>query len=252
MTHSNDHMALREELSLGRRELSARFRKLPPRTLERGELLVTTTRSADVIYHLIAGWACQFHEFPASDQAIVDVYLPGDVVGLDAVLRCRPSEKIMSLTSLVIEVVIGAQHALLDLMTCRSAALYVAWLLGQRQRRSDRHVAAISSLHASGRVASMMLDFYERLYQRNLITSPMYNFPLTQIQIAAYLGLTPGHVNRVLRSLRDERIACLENHCLTILDLERLMMLAKDGSMESLGEGLLDEPTPPNSGSFEF
>jgi len=93
----------------------------------------------------------------------------------------------------------------------------------------------------------MLLDFHERLFRRELITSSMYNLPLTQIQIGAYLGLTPAHVNRVLRSLRQERIAALENHCLTILDFERLVRLAKDNSTESLGERSLDKPTTPNS-----
>jgi CRP-like cAMP-binding protein len=205
--------------------------------------MVTATSSADVIYYLSAGWACQFREFAASDQAIVDVYLPGDVIGLDAVWWPLPSEKVMSLTSVVVEVVIEAKHALFDLMTCRSTALYIAWLLGERQRRTNRHVAAISSLDASGRVATMLLDFHRRLSRSELITSSMYNLPLTQTQIAAYLGLTAAHVNRVLRSFRQERIATLENYCLTIFDLERLTRLAEDDSITSLGEGLFDEPT---------
>jgi len=243
MTTPNHHVALRAELLLGRRKLNTRFHNLPPRTLKRGELMVTATSSADVIYYLSAGWACQFREFAASDQAIVDVYLPGDVIGLDAVWWPLPSEKVMSLTSVVVEVVIEAKHALFDLMTCRSTALYIAWLLGERQRRTNRHVAAISSLDASGRVATMLLDFHRRLSRSELITSSMYNLPLTQTQIAAYLGLTAAHVNRVLRSFRQERIATLENYCLTIFDLERLTRLAEDDSITSLGEGLFDEPT---------
>jgi hypothetical protein len=38
------------------------------------------------------------------------------------------------------------------------------------------------------------------------------------------------HVNRVLRSLRDERIVNLERHCVTILDLDRLTSLAQNGT----------------------
>jgi len=89
----------------------------------------------------------------------------------------------------------------------------------------------------------MLLDFHRRLSRSELITSSMYNLPLTQTQIAAYLGLTAAHVNRVLRSFRQERIATLENYCLTIFDLERLTRLAEDDSITSLGEGLFDEPT---------
>jgi hypothetical protein len=37
-----------------------------------------------------------------------------------------------------------------------------------------------------------------------------------QNQIGADLGFTVVHVNRVLRSLRDERMVNLEKHCVTI------------------------------------
>ena len=73
----------------------------------------------------------------------------------------------------------------------------------------------------------MVLDFYTRLRRSKLIASSVYSLPLTQIHIGSYLGLTVAHVNRVLRSLREERIVNLEKHCVTILDLERLMSLAQ-------------------------
>ena len=74
----------------------------------------------------------------------------------------------------------------------------------------------------------MVLDFYKRLSSRRLITSMLYNLPLTQNQIGSYLGLTVVHVNRVLRSLRDESVVNLEKYCVTILNLEQLTKLAQD------------------------
>jgi hypothetical protein len=154
----------------------------------------------------------------------------------------------MTLTSVTTEV-IDAVREFTDLMTCRSTALYVAWLLDRRQRRSDSLLAAVSSLDARGRLATMMLDFYARLSRQRLITGSTYNLPLRQIQIGAYLGLTVAHVNRVLRSLRDERIVELEKHCVTILDFERLTRLTLNGaranSAAGLEEGCSDEPAPP-------
>jgi len=226
VTGSNGRVSLRDELVLGRRELSARFRALPPRTLGPGELLASATRSGNVIYHLVAGWACRFRELSDGHQVILDIYLPGDVIGLDAVLRTRPLDEVMTITSITSEV-IDAEDGLTDLMMCRSTALYIAWLLGKRQQRSDRYLAAISGLDARGRLATMVLDFYRRLSRERLITGSTYNLPLTQIQIGAYLGLTVAHVNRVLRSLRDESIVNVEKHCVTIFDLEHLTRLAR-------------------------
>ena len=236
MTASIGNIAVHRELMLGRRELSARFRVSPPRTLRAGELLTGAACSSNVIYHIVAGWACQFQDYSNNHQTIAEIYTPGDVIGIDAVLRARTPEKVMTLTSVTIEV-IDAEGALLDLMSSRSTALYVAWLFSRRQRRSERRLAAIASLDAQGQLATMLLDFYKRLSSQRLITASSYTLPLTQIQIAAYLGLTVAHVNRVLRLLREERIANFEKHCVTILDLGRLTRLTLNAARANSAAG---------------
>jgi CRP-like cAMP-binding protein len=173
-------------------------------------------------------------------RAIVDIYLPGDVIGLDTILRTRSSEQVLTLTSVTIEVM-PAEDGLIDLMASQTTALYITWLLSQRQRRTDRLLSAVRSLDARGRLAAMVLDFYTRLRRRKLITGSTYNLPLTQLQIGSYLGLTVVHVNRVLRLLRDERIVQIEKNCVTILDLERLMNLAQHGWPE---KAHVDEHSP--------
>jgi CRP-like cAMP-binding protein len=243
---SSCNIVVRDELILGQRDLAARFRASPPYTVGAKELLESAGFS-NAIYHLVAGWACRVRDFPDGHQAIVDVYLPGDVIGLDRMLFSRSVAEVMTLTSVATEVIDTARE-LADLMSRRSTALYVAWLLARHQRRSDCFLAAISSLDARGRLATMVLDLYKRLQRQRLITASTYNLPLTQTQIGAYLGLTVAHVNRVLRFFRDEQIAHLERHCVTILDLQSLARLAQSTptarSPADLEKRLVDAPIP--------
>jgi CRP-like cAMP-binding protein len=223
---------LRAEVMLGQRNLNTIFRTSAPRTLKPGEIMSTATGWDNGIYVLRAGWACQFRDFSNGRRAILDVLVPGDVIGLDTLLRTRPLESVLTLSSVTIKPIQG-ENAVLELMADRSTLLYLAWLLGQRQRRSHHLYAAISSLDARGRIATMLLDFHTRLRRRRLIAGSVYHLPLTQVQIGSYLGLTVVHINRVLRSLRDERIVNLEKHCVTILNFERLASLAEDGGAAS-------------------
>jgi CRP-like cAMP-binding protein len=234
---------LHDQLALGRSKLSAIFGSSPPRTLKAGELLAATG-SSDRIYRFRTGWACQFRDLANGRRAILDVYLPGDVIGLDTGVHPRPLEEIHTLTAATIEAV-PVDGALIELMADRPTALYVVFLLGQRQRRADRLLTAISCLDARGRLAMMLLDFYTRLRRRKLISGSTYNLPLTQVQIGNYLGLTVVHINRVLRALRGERVVDLEKHCVTILDLKQLGHLARNGgtaaSLAVSHEGGLNE-----------
>lgn len=59
----------------------------------------------------------------------------------------------------------------------------------------------------------------------------MSNLPLTQSQIGRYLGLTVVHINRILRSLRAQRVVYLEKHCVAILDVQQLTSLAQYGEI---------------------
>jgi CRP/FNR family transcriptional regulator, anaerobic regulatory protein len=222
---------IQNALAAGRSNLMVKLLSAPPRLLNSGEPIARPDETRGAIYHIRSGWACQFHDRVCGRRAIVDIFLPGDVIGLDAALRTRPLEGVQTLTSVTIAV-IPEKDALLDLMACQATALYIAWLLGQRQRRADQLLISVLSLDARGRLATMLLGFYTRLRRRKLIAGPTYNLPLTQGQIGSYLGLTVVHVNRVLRSLRAERIVHVERHCVTILDLDRLRSLAQNEAVE--------------------
>jgi CRP/FNR family transcriptional regulator, anaerobic regulatory protein len=229
MATATQHPSLRDELLEGQREFRSCFSCNLPRLVKAGDPLddadsANPTRPS--IYRLRFGWACQFHHLPDGRQAILEVYLPGDVIGLDAAFRTRPLDNVVALTSVQVDAAV-VEHGLRGLMMNRHTALYVTWLLGKRQRRTDELLTAISNLDARGRLAMMILDFYKRLCKQRLISSPVYNLPLTQSQIASYLGLTVVHVNRVLGALREQRIVNLERHCITIIDLEQLTTLAQ-------------------------
>jgi CRP/FNR family transcriptional regulator, anaerobic regulatory protein len=217
--------SLADELALGRKKLITAFYDSPACTFKPGELPTKAGRYNSGLFRLRAGWACQFGDLSNVPSVIVDVYVPGDLIGLDTFIRTQRLRGFLALTSVTLQV-IRAEDALLDLMADRSAALYILWLLGQRQRRANRRLAVNTCLEAQSRLAMMVLDFYTRLRFRRLITGSNYNLPLTQSQMGSYLGLSAVHVNRVLRSLRDERVVNLEKNCVTILDLERLRRLA--------------------------
>jgi len=95
---TSSNIVLRDELILGRRELAARFRASPSYTAGAKERL-KCIRSSNTIYHLVAGWACRVRDFPDGHHAIVDVYLPGDVIGLEGMLFPRSLADVVTLTS---------------------------------------------------------------------------------------------------------------------------------------------------------
>src|SRR5579863_220674 len=219
---------LYEDLAQGKLALRAAFRRSPEQPVEAGARIITPNAASEAVYLLGGGWAYRAREWPDGRRAITDIYVPGDVIGLETALVSRPEDTVAALTPLTLQA-IDTRAALPRLLGQRTVALFVNWLLCEQQRRVGRLAAAIARFDAEGRLAIMLLDFYERLRRRELITALGYTMPLTQQQIGDHLGLTLVHVNRVLRSLRERRIVNIDRHVVTIRDMARLQSLAGRG-----------------------
>jgi CRP/FNR family transcriptional regulator, anaerobic regulatory protein len=224
--HLSYAKGLSDDLASARDSLNAFFHGASPQLMRAGQRLATIAQSGDVLYRLKAGWAYRFRELSDGNRAIVDVYLPGDIIGFDTALSGGPTENVVTLTTMAVETLSG-EAGLADLMKSGSMGLYIAWLLNEQQRRTDFLRAATAALDARGRLAAMVLDFYCRLEAQGLISNSSFNLPLTQNHIGSYLGLTVVHVNRVIRCLREDGVVNIEKHCVTLFDLKALAGLAK-------------------------
>ena len=76
------------------------------------------------------------------------------------------------------------------------------------------------------RVAHLMCELYIRAHNVGLAAADRCEMPLTQIVLGDALGLTPVHVNRVLRRLRVAGIMELGQGKLAILDPVKLAQVA--------------------------
>jgi CRP/FNR family transcriptional regulator, anaerobic regulatory protein len=218
--------ALSDDLTVGQDALIALFEEASPRLLRAGQPLTSVARADDALYRQKAGWTYRFRDLSDGNRAIVDVYVPGDIIGFDAAFEGATLENVRTLTTTAVEA-ISRKSGFAGLLASGPIGLYIAWLLNERQRRTDFLRAATAALDARGRLASMVLDFYYRLATQGLITNSSFNLPLTQTHIGSYLGLTVVHVNRVIRSLRDDGLVNIEKHCVTFFDLKALAALAK-------------------------
>jgi CRP-like cAMP-binding protein len=126
------------ELALGRRELLARFQAGSLRVLRAGHLFRGGQPNV-VLYRLRDGWAYRFRDLADGHRAIMDVYVPGDIIGLDSLLR---KTNVRTLTTAAIEVIVVKQ-SVAQLLTEGCTAFYIWRLLNEHQSRADRLLAAI-------------------------------------------------------------------------------------------------------------
>jgi len=93
--------------------------------------------------------------------------------------------------------------------------------------------ASLGQCTAEQRVAGLLMKLLERLTILRMVTDNTFHFPLRQLQIAEFTGLTPVHVSRVIKLLRQEGLIDLSNRTVTVRDLAALRRVCnrKSGSL---------------------
>jgi CRP-like cAMP-binding protein len=205
--------------------LSSIFRQGGIGHFESGDTLVEAGELPRYVYQLRTGLAYQSCWFPDGRRAIVNIFAPGNVVGLEMILSLRASGTVTAAGPVKCFAV--EAESFYRLMENREIALCFASLLVEARRRSEELAARIARLEAPERVAAMLVDLYDRLRRRRLIARSTYNLYLTQQQIGDHLGLTGETVNRVLRWFAREDIAFVERYVVIIRDMPRLRRLAR-------------------------
>jgi CRP/FNR family transcriptional regulator, anaerobic regulatory protein len=200
------------------------FRDAPSRIVPAGSTLVSPDRPNDALYALNQGWACRIREWSDGRRTIPEIYVPGDLIGIESLLRTRSSDEVVAIQPATIRTM--GYDVVSALVAQPATATYLAWLISEAQQRAEDRADRLARFEAPGQVADMLVDLHERLRRRELVTAGSFRLPLTQRQIADHLGLTVVHVNRTLRMLREEKIAIVDRHSVMIRDMAKLRQLA--------------------------
>jgi CRP-like cAMP-binding protein len=181
-------------------------------------------RPTDVIV-MLEGWACRYKMLPNGNRQIMAFLLPGDLcdphifildrmdhsIGLltEAKLAFIPKDTVIGLTNRFPAVARGFWWS-----TLVDEAILRHWLLNMGQRE------------AYERIAHLFCELWDRLAQVGLRSGNQIEVPLTQEQLADTMGLTPIHINRMIKRMREEGLIEMKSKCLRILDIDRLRAVA--------------------------
>jgi len=150
---------------------------------------------------LLEGFACRYKLAPDGRRQILSLHVPGDmpdiqslqVVSMDHGLAALRPSRIANIAHVHLVELMDARPAVATALwreTLVDAAIYREWLFGLGRREASTRLAHLVS-ETVARFASVGLP------------EQAAALPLKQVQLADALGLSPVHVNRVLRELRE-------------------------------------------------
>jgi CRP-like cAMP-binding protein len=174
---------------------------------------------------LHSGWACRYKHLPEGSRQIISFPLPGDFIGLGCILLQRSNHSCVALTDAVVSSVSASSLTELFQNFPRLAAA-ILWAAARDEAMIIEHLVDLGRRNAVKRLAHCMLELEQRLRLVGLATETGFECPLTQYDLADALGLSPIHVSRVLRYLREHELLTLKSHTVTFHDRAALHRLA--------------------------
>ena len=174
---------------------------------------------------LLAGLAFRQKLVSDGSRQIISFHIPGELLDVQNVLLDLADHNVQCLSRCTVAVV--SKATLLYLMGERPAIRRAIWLDSLIDSAVFREwVVNLGRRDARQRIAHLLCELAARLKSSGNGNGnghgEIYDFPLTQEQIADATGLTAVHTNRTLQSLRRDGLIRLGMSKLTILDWEAL------------------------------
>ena len=159
-------------------------------------------------------------------RMIMNIILPGDLVGLQGELMAAPAHGVEALTD--IRLCAFDRTALWEIFRNHAELGFdVTWLAAHEERLLDEALLSVGRRSALERIAMVLVHLYRRAAAVGLEQDGTVPFPLTQTHLADLMGLSPVHVNRTIQALRKRQLIRLNEGRLAIGDLSALQRVAE-------------------------
>lgn len=203
------------------RDLVSELREYGPRN--------TFIHSGERIHHstiLLDGIMCRYKDLKNGQRQIAEIHVPGDFSDLHSFSLKRLDHNIMTLTPCRVALV---PHERLQRLTEEHPHLTrVYWFSTNLDAAIHREwELSLGRRDAVARLAHLFCELHARLKLVGMTDEKGYRLKLTQSDLAECLGLTPVHINRSLRSLREAGLVTFRSSRVEVHDLEGLQETAE-------------------------
>lgn len=175
------------------------------------------------VFVILAGWACRYKILPSGTRQIMAFLMPGDACDLHVGILDEMDHSLQALTEAQIVLISRDEmESLMEVHPRIARAMYKSQLIDEGTLRA--WIVSMGRRSSIERVAHLMCELYLRTL--TTIDDGPVALPISQIVLADALGMTPVHVNRLLRDLRLAGAMALTRGALTVMDPIKLVQIA--------------------------
>lgn len=189
----------------------------PRRSFEDGATLRPAGQPRNAVFVIETGWVFSARVLPDGRRQVIEVWLPGQVVGLGEFGLDRPLSTLHASGPTEVREVSWDR---LREKVCASTEFSddVAMLVARERLVLEERITSLGRRDAAERLGHFLLEMHHRLHP----PADRFRLPVTQTFLADLLGLTSVHISRMLARLREDGLVDMFDHGVHLVDIEAL------------------------------
>ena len=173
------------------------------------------------IYTLFSGWAFRYMILREGSRQILDIMLPGDLIGLQSPMTGKIRHSIQAITDVTVCHLDGDRfHNMFTIQPALSEALVATMLV--EEHRADTRLLLLGRQRPTERLGYFLLELRERLLRRGEAADEGFELPLTYEHLSDTLGVSRSQAGASLRDMHSRGWASLSERRLKFLDAEKM------------------------------
>lgn len=172
------------------------------------------------------GYAIRYRLLRSGKRQILNVILPGDVIGFPVSFFDRSIYSVVATTDLTYSTCPLDSYAQLCYERPQFG-LVLSWLAAHEAATYAEHLVDLGRRTPIERLAHFLLELHARLLQVGHAETTGFDLPFSQEIMADVLGLSVPHLNRVIQQLRAEQLIVSTSRHVELTDMASLQELAQ-------------------------
>jgi CRP/FNR family transcriptional regulator, cyclic AMP receptor protein len=193
------------------------------KTFSPNTTLMTAEQAGEVVYFVLTGTVKVHVEQEDGGDVIIAILGPGEIVGeMSALGHIERSASVITIETSTL-LWIDRDNFKRSLISMPMLAFNLAGILATRLRHANEKIQTLATQSVEGRVARQLLVFAEQYGQQGEHGETLIAVRLTQSDIAALIGASREHINKVIVSYKERGYISVDrNYRITIHDQQAL------------------------------
>lgn len=188
--------------------------------IEKNQVVYEAGATFQNLYTVHSGMFKSIYLTQQGEERIVDVFIPGQVIGFDGIHDGKYKTTVKAVSS--------GSYCVIPFYPLQELSMKHRDIQNRVMKMMSEKIIQFEITHGEYTAQQKLVSFVKEvsdLYYSRGFSAKQFPFQISQRDLANYLGLAEETLSRVFKKLKKEEILSLIDHQITILDMSKFLQV---------------------------